>query len=633
MRKIKFYSEYDMACGNELNKIIEFINNDNIDIIDDINNLLEIYNISKYLNFEIFKSHIKQYVHINLNEYQTKIKKNINIFINKNKENILKTYSCLEVSYRNDFFDIITYTKIYNEFKDVEFEEFLKNNSESLFYILLHEDLIKKFNKIIKNQLMCNPKNVEIIINKYLNNTKIYLPLDLSENDIILLLNDYINSPDASINYLRDITLFPSNKGFIVPDRIKLSAKRRENKESEKIFSENNGLSSCISIKYLKNKSEPITYQFDSTNIFIEVSQDWIEENLDYPTLWNNFIYIFNFVDNHMILTLDSKDSEIGTLESLILPNGEHIYVKTSAFTSKELYSDLVMYTYDNILNIYNKNIESMIEWFFNVYLADEFNINNFIIKLPSKESTYFEKCRIILPEIDRIFKQYNCLVEDGIIDQELIQISSTSFKFKDIKSLNRLKYVYPNDDWCKIVFFLLFSDQCMLCYLPDNEYEYDNFFDLIMSENIKESDIIQSEQNDLEWLTNNNIIEINRDGYIKFTDINLILILRNLYNNKLLSYLNLSKELRLLVDNLVKNNHLSIESSLLSRNEQDYLDFYLNKTKFTNGYDLRNSYLHGTNTNDIKKYEADYFRILKLFVIIILKINDDIICFDNKDK
>lgn len=79
------------------------------------------------------------------------------------------------------------------------------------------------------------------------------------------------------------------------------------------------------------------------------------------------------------------------------------------------------------------------------------------------------------------------------------------------------------------------------------------------------------------------------------------------------------------MIEKLGEKNHVCFESTLFSRNEQDYFDYYLNKTKFTNGYDIRNKYLHGTNSNDKKQYEADYYRILKLIIIIIIKINDDL--------
>ena len=68
---------------------------------------------------------------------------------------------------------------------------------------------------------------------------------------------------------------------------------------------------------------------------------------------------------------------------------------------------------------------------------------------MPSKESNYFEKCKSILPEFDLILKEFKFYCEDGEIDQELVNISSTQMFFKDIPSLNKKKYVYAfdNDD------------------------------------------------------------------------------------------------------------------------------------------------------------------------------------------
>jgi len=81
------------------------------------------------------------------------------------------------------------------------------------------------------------------------------------------------------------------------------------------------------------------------------------------------------------------------------------------------------------------KNRYSIGEGLIAVYLKEEFKINNFIFKMPSKDSLYFEKCRTILPEVDRIFKQYNLIIEEGMIDQELIQMSSSSYN-KNIREV-----------------------------------------------------------------------------------------------------------------------------------------------------------------------------------------------------
>lgn len=49
-----------------------------------------------------------------------------------------------------------------------------------------------------------------------------------------------------------------------------------------------------------------------------------------------------------------------------------------------------------------------------------------------------------------------------------------------------------------------------------------------------------------------------------------------------------------------------------------------LNNHKFDNGPQLRNIYIHGSNSLDIKKHEHDYYKLLKIMVLIILKINEE---------
>lgn len=49
------------------------------------------------------------------------------------------------------------------------------------------------------------------------------------------------------------------------------------------------------------------------------------------------------------------------------------------------------------------------------------------------------------------------------------------------------------------------------------------------------------------------------------------------------LSYWNYKKAFRSLMDNFERKKYVAFESTLLSRNEQDYLDYYLNKFKIRN--------------------------------------------------
>ena len=63
----------------------------------------------------------------------------------------------------------------------------------------------------------------------------------------------------------------------------------------------------------------------------------------------------------------------------------------------------------------------------FKYYLKDEFGIENFIVDMPTVNTSYLEKCKLIAIEIDKIIKQYQYYIQDGEIDEELLQISSNS--------------------------------------------------------------------------------------------------------------------------------------------------------------------------------------------------------------
>ena len=624
MKEVRFYSEFDMGCGFQIDNIIERINMNAIEDELDCTEVINFYNVLKYISIERFANYIEEKTGIDIKMYERKIKQKIGMFIGKNKINFINIYNEIDFTLAEDFLEIIEKYGIYNEISENDFKEFMDKEHMHVYIVLKFKKLVEYYDNVIKDKILSNLNNTETIISKYLNNNRLYLPASLTNEEVLKLMDKYIASNEANINVLRKIVTFPTGTGLNIPDKIKLHAKRKMKDEEEKIFSNGTGVESGISISYPTDQEEAVLVSMDNRIVDIKVSRKWLEENLDYPTLWNNFIYIFNFVDEKFCLEFDSKQNEVSALERVIRDSGPHLFNKSFSFITKEMISDAEIFSYTNALNILGVRIESMIEWFFNKYIKEEFNINEFIVKLPSENTSYFEKCRSILPEIDRIFKQYNVLIEEGEIDQELIQMSSSSVKNKDIKTFNHKKYAYPSGDWYKTASFLLFSDQSSIFYMP-NKGNHKNFLDLIIKEKVFRCDFKQYQLQRMQWLFDNNIISEDESGYLKFIDLNLIYVLKELYYNDVLSYWHYPEEIKKVIERLEEKNHVCFESTLFSRNEQDYFDYYLNKTKFTNGYDIRNKYLHGTNSNDEKQYEVDYYRILKLIVIIIIKINDDL--------
>jgi hypothetical protein len=629
MDKVKFYSEYDIACGWELEKVVERINDHSIDKAWALEDVIEFYNISKYMLVERFSEYLQEKTDIICTEYVKKIKAKIGKYFSINKSVIISKYDEIDFVGTEDFLEIIEKYGVYKDVPSSEFKIFLDKENVPLYMVLKHKKIVDYFDDIVKDKILSDSYNAETILSKFLDDTDLYLPPSLNEIEILRLIDDYIkiDAERVNINVLRKIIQFPTGVGLNITDKIRLHANRKEKEESEKIFSQGTGIKSSVSVSYEKDLDEAIKFDTNgsATKVSIVVNRDWIEENKDYPTLWNNFIYLFGIVDSKARLTMASKENEISALASAFMQSGNHLYRTSFTFGFKEMVANAQIYSYIQVLNVIDIRIEDMIEWFFSDYLSSEFSIDNFIVKMPSDVSTYFEKCRTILPEIDRILKQYNALIEDGVIDQELIQISSSSVKVKEVKSFILRKYAYPIGDWYQTATFLLFSDQSRIFYIPNKKKKYKNFLDLIMRDNVKKEDFQEYQVRKINWLFENGIIFENEDGFIKVTDVKTIFILKELYYEDVLNYYRYEENQRGVIDTFEEKQIVSFESSLLTNNEQDYLDFYLNKSKFTNGYDIRNRYLHGTNVNDEKQYKSDYYSILKLIIIIVLKINDDL--------
>ncbi|GMR63945.1 hypothetical protein [Bacillus sp. MN7755] len=634
MERIKFYSEYDMTYRMSLTKIVELISNfDASSNEENINIILEYHNIIKFYGIENFKSIMIAETEGKINDVIKVLRSKIGKFINNYKSGgFLKLYEDIDIEYIDDFFELIEMYSIYNHISEDDFKEFLHGDDIHYSMILQFKKIVNKFGETLRINMLQDKNGAKILLRKYIDNEgggerSIYLPPTLTEEDKEKILVNYIESDSPHINRLELIVNFPSKSELKVKDRIKVKAKRRYEKEKEKIFEGTNVVKTKmgVAVKYPINQEEAVIYRTNNMLKECSVSRRWIEENLDFSTLWNNFIYIFNFFDEQMRLSLVSKSSEITTFERIIRNSSKHLYKKSSKFIQKDMMSTAQITSYIQELKSYQIRLEEMIEWFFKDYLSKEFGINSFIVKMPTSVSTDLEKCRAILPEIDRILKQYELYLEEGEIDEELLQISSSHMFFKDCESCNNRKYVYPTEEVFNTVVFLLFSSQSSIFYIPKLHIQYKNFYELLRFEKVKLEDFREYQVERIDWLIKNKYIDEDRNGYLKFVNHNKVILLADLYFNEVISYWNYPSELRDEIDILINEGMVAIDNKLFTKSEQDYFDYHLNKSKFSNSLDLRNSYIHGTQTNDDELHRVNYLIFLKLIVIIIIKINDDL--------
>lgn len=184
------------------------------------------------------------------------------------------------------------------------------------------------------------------------------------------------------------------------------------------------------------------------------------------------------------------------------------------------------------------------------------------------------------------------------------------------------------------MISYYFFSEQCMLAYVERIGERYSCFYDLLQNEDVRKEDIIKYEHFSLKKLLDEDYIFIDENGFIRIKNKIQLSILNDLNKNDVISYWKLNKNQRKEVDNLVNKGLLKFESSLFSRPEQDYLNYCLNKSEFINSLDLRNMYVHGTQPfGDENVHYSNYIRFLKLFILIIIKINDELCIKDDLKK
>jgi hypothetical protein len=155
---------------------------------------------------------------------------------------------------------------------------------------------------------------------------------------------------------------------------------------------------------------------------------------------------------------------------------------------------------------------------------------------------------------------------------------------------------------------------------LIKNQVAYDDFAD--------------HQKRSVEYLIDVGVLE-NTGKRVRIRGSSRFLILKAIYDAEATSYYHYSAEERAHIDDMVSEGWLVRRESLLSEPESSYLNYYLNKTEFSNGPDLRNSYLHGSqaDTDDEERHFRTYVTALKLLIALVIKTNDDFCLQDDEQK
>jgi hypothetical protein len=169
-----------------------------------------------------------------------------------------------------------------------------------------------------------------------------------------------------------------------------------------------------------------------------------------------------------------------------------------------------------------------------------------------------------------------------------------------------------------------LFSDQTGLGYL-NSSLNSPTLFDLLANQKVEYADFDEHQISQIDRLISLGILE-KVDSRIDFRSKEQILVLKNLYDYEAVNYYQYPETMTSEIDAMIQNGWLVKKSSLLTTPEASYFNYVLNQQEFSNGHDLRNKYLHGTQSNKDGEnaHYNTYIVGLKLILALIIKIDND---------
>lgn len=629
-RPLRFYGEGDIASYIQVDRAVEilrgFASGRRPERIADV---IELHNARRFFEAGFTPKSLEADELAELAEASVRARSEIGRFFARiDAANAAEIIRDLPFEYRTDLIGLLAENHVYDRCPADLMLTVLSSEGVHLSDILGNKKLVKTYNPQVREVILREPRNAEIVIRHYFSRDRrndLYLPSSFSPQDARDLMGRYVHAPDANPNYLRLIQTAQISSATGVDARLKLEAKRRNALETEAIFKDNPGIRAGAEVSIAEEQDEPSMSTLDGMVAIHSYSRSWMEQTTDFASVLNNFQHLFGFADHDVILSLPSYRAELGVIERFIMMGGATDYHVGAAFRNKETSSLLQTHLARAFLEEEGMELELAIQWFFEEYLPEEFEANGFRFSPSAKESSFLEKTRHLLVEMESVVRQFERFVEDGEIDRELLSMTSDAVRYRQVPSLVETKYLYPVETSALPgILEALFSDQSSMGYINE-ELRGENLVELLVRNEVQYGQFEEFQRPTLAMLLDAGVLAV-REGRVQLASLAQFKILRALFATGAANYVHQSELGRQHADDMIQRGWLRVESSLLTKAEASYFNYQLNKYEFSNGPELRNKYLHGAQT-DVEGEDAhlgSYLTALKLTIALVIKINDD---------
>ncbi|MDE0777802.1 hypothetical protein [Nocardioides sp.] len=633
IRRLQFFGPNDLATGWFLQRAVDLAEQfDPENAPTSTVDMLELHNVQQYLEHGLLALAYNEEQHALAKARIPQIRGAVaRFFTGVNDANLATVINGVAgYDYHGDLLELLGRNGAYERCAAATVLPALAAAGVHLGEILGCKKLVKAYDAEVRAELLSSPQNAEHVLRKYLQEDardEIYLPRSITPEDSRVLLEQYIDGEGANPNYVGLIASAKETPAAGIDARLKLRAKRRGDELNAKFFERNNGIRTGCEVS-VADQAEPAVGELDESDGLVcryTYSRRWLEETLDNPSILNNFIHLFGFIDRNALLVLPSYPASLGVMERFLGTPGRTEYRIGTVFRTTDMSSLLQTRMYHHYLETKDIDLEQVISWFFEEYLIEEFQAENFSFTPSGAGASYLQMVRHLFAEMESVASQFSLFAKDGELDRDLLAMGSEQVRYKDIPSLLDGKYIYATGtDEITSILNLLFSDQASVTYISE-ELRGDNAAMLLQENNVAYDDFHDYQKPAIDHLIRLGIVD-NDGTRVQLTNIEQFRILSALFNTQCASYFHLSDRGRAVADEMVAKGWVERRSSLLSEAEGKYFNYFLNAVDFSNGPELRNKYLHGSQVNAEGEdaHFHTYMTALRLIVALVIKMNDD---------
>lgn len=579
----------------------------------EINNLIEIYLILKLLKTE---NEFSRFKHL-IRKFHNDLSANFPITIFE------IDYDSIYIFYKDVFWELVLSLERINKDDVSQFESYIKKYNIQTMNLKNVTKLIDLFPQVIKENFLSLSRNIEFFLNhqsgKFTDSNGLYIKLGITNEEINNLTIEYCQTDSINPNYLQSIVEYKKLSKYEFDDEVKLLAKRKSEEFWEKHFETNEGIHYSISVGIKPLDSDKL---FEPIENGILLNKIILDEHHDFPTLLNNYIYLLNFFNLESGLPWLVANEEVFSLTSIFYPKSNAHFGTFNNILKR--YHSLLFQAYFDYLKQNEIDVEEIIEWYFNIYLETELDIKGFHFHASNKESSYYERGKSIICEMDSILDQYELFVRHGEINQDLLEIKSKASSYASLKSFNKKKFLkLSNNPDNSALFSVLFSDQSSLSF-NSSKKEHGTFFKHII-DGVKITDFADYQVEQIKILIEKNILKLS-DDVIKFTNFQEINILNKLWKSGTYCLYYKDKLILDIAEDLCKKGYCEYSDNLFSEYESNYLSYILDDKKYGNGLKIRNKFSHGKfGYKKEEEHLQNYLELLQIVIFYVMRINDEL--------